>query len=116
MRYLRAGFLSLLAIVLITIAIANRDQVTLTLLPQELGQLIGVNASVDTPLFVVIFCGIIAGVLIGFLWEWLREYKFRAEGNRSAREVNKLQREVRKLQVDKYDEEDEVLALLDRAN
>ena len=116
MRYLRVGFLSLLAIVLITIAIANRDQVTLTLLPQELGQLIGVNASVDTPLFVVIFCGIIAGVLIGFLWEWLREDKFRAEGNRSAREVNKLQREVRKLEVDKYDENDEVLALLDRAN
>tara|TARA_B100000780_G_scaffold214450_1_gene153934 strand:+ start:51 stop:401 length:351 start_codon:yes stop_codon:yes gene_type:complete len=116
MRYLRVGFLSLLAIVLITIAIANRDQVTLTLFPQELGQLIRFNASIDTPLFVVIFCGIIAGVLIGFLWEWLREYKFRAEGSRSALEVNKLQREVRKLEVDKYDEKDEVLALLDRAN
>ena len=116
MRYLRVGFLSLLAIVLITIAIANRDQVTLTLFPQELGQLIRFNASIDTPLFVVIFCGIIAGVLIGFLWEWLREYKFRAEGSRSALEVNKLQREVRKLEVGKYDEKDEVLALLDRAN
>ena len=116
MRYLRVGFLSLLAIVLITIAIANREQVTLTLFPQELGQLIRFNASIDTPLFVVIFCGIIAGVLIGFLWEWLREYKFRAEGSRSALEVNKLQREVRKLEVDKYDEKDEVLALLDRAN
>ena len=116
MRFLRLAFLSLLAIVLITIAIANRGQVSLTLLPQELGHLIGVNASVDTPLFVVIFCGIIAGVLIGFLWEWLREYKFRAEGNRSAREVSKLQREVLKLQVEKYNEKDEILALLDRAN
>jgi hypothetical protein len=46
----------------------------------------------------------------------LREYKLRAEGHRSAREVNKLQRQVRKLQVEKYDEKDEVLALLDRAN
>ena len=116
MRYLRYGFLGLLAILLMTVAVANRSVVTLTLLPVELGVLFGVNKSVETPLFVVIFCGIVAGLLIGFCWEWLREYKLRAEGHRSAQQVNKLQRQVRKLQVEKYDEKDEVLALLDRAN
>ena len=116
MRYLRYGFLGLLAILLMTVAVANRSVVTLTLLPVELGVLFGVNKSVETPLFVVILCGIVAGLLIGFCWEWLREYKLRAEGHRSARQVNKLQRQVRKLQVEKYDEKDEVLALLDRAN
>ena len=116
MRYLRYGFLGLLAILLMTVAVANRSVVTLTLLPAELGVLFGVNKSVETPLFVVILCGIVAGLLIGFCWEWLREYKLRAEGHRSARQVNKLQRQVRKLQVEKYDEKDEVLALLDRAN
>ena len=116
MRYLRYGFLGLLAILLMTVAVANRSVVTLTLLPAELGVVFGVNKSVETPLFVVIFSGIVAGLLIGFFWEWLREYKLRAEGHRSARQVNKLQRQVRKLQVEKYDEKDEVLALLDRAN
>ena len=116
MRYLRYGFLGLLAILLMTVAVANRSVVTLTLLPAELGVLFGVNKSVETPLFVVIFSGIVAGLLIGFFWEWLREYKLRAEGHRSARQVNKLQRQVRKLQVEKYDEKNEVLALLDRAN
>jgi len=116
MRYLRYGFLGLLAILLMTVAVANRSVVTLTLLPVELGVLFGVNKSVETPLFVVILCGIVAGLLIGFCWEWLREYKLRAEGHRSARQVNKLQRQMRKLQVEKYDEKDEVLALLDRAN
>ena len=116
MRYLRYGFLGLLAILLMTVAVANRSVVTLTLLPAELGVLFGVNKSVETPLFVVILCGIVAGLLIGFCWEWLREYKLRAEGHRSARQVNKLQRQVRKLQVEKYDEKDEVLALLDHTN
>ena len=116
MRYLRYGFLGLLGIVLITVAIANREVVTLTLLPAELGALFGLNLSIQIPLFVVIFSGIVAGLFIVFCWEWLREYKLRAEGHRSAREVNKLQRQVRKLQVEKYDEKDEVLALLDRAN
>ena len=116
MRYLRYGFLGLLGIVLITVAIANRGVVTLTLLPAELGALFGLSLSIQIPLFVVIFSGIVAGLFIGFCWEWLREYKLRAEGHRSAREVNKLQRQVRKLQVEKYDEKDEVLALLDRAN
>ena len=116
MRYLRYGFLGLLAILLMTVAVANRSVVTLTLLPAELGVLFGVNKSVEIPLFVVIFSGIVAGLLIGFCWEWLREYKLRAEGHRSARQVNKLQRQMRKLQVEKYDEKDEVLALLDHAN
>ena len=74
MRYLRYGFLGLLGIVLITVAIANRGVVTLTLLPAELGALFGLNLSIQIPLFVVIFSGIVAGLFIGFCWEWLREY------------------------------------------
>jgi hypothetical protein len=53
MRYLRYGFLGLLGIVLITVAIANRGVVTLTLLPAELGALFGLNLSIQIPLFVV---------------------------------------------------------------
>ena len=66
MRYLRYGFLGLLGIVLITVAIANRSVVTLTLLPAELGALFRLNLSIQIPLFVVIFSGIVAGLFIGF--------------------------------------------------
>ena len=55
MRYIRYAFLGTLGAVLVAVALANRDIVTLTLLPQALGDLIGVNMSISLPLFVVIF-------------------------------------------------------------
>ncbi len=113
MTYIRYAFLACLAIALIIVAIANREMVTLTLLPQTLSGLLGVTAQITLPLFVVIFAGIIAGVLIGFVWEWLREHKHRAEAARRAREVEALERELRREKRMKNQNKDEVLALLD---
>lgn len=113
MTYIRYAFLACLAIALIIVATANRDMVTLTLLPQTLAGLVGVTAQITLPLFVVIFAGIIAGVLIGFVWEWLREHKHRAEAARRAREVEALERELRREKRMKNQDKDEVLALLD---
>ena len=116
MRYFRYGLLGVLAFALSCVAIANRGKVTLILFPNDIGDLVGINPSVETPLFLVIFLSVIVGLMIGFCWEWLREYKLRAEGSRSARKVNKLQREVRKLQDSSSGKKDEVLALLERTN
>ncbi|PZX11555.1 LapA family protein [Celeribacter halophilus] len=114
MRYIRYAFLAALAVVLVTVAIANRDVVTLNLLPAELATLSGVTLSVSLPLFVVIFGAIIAGLLIGFVWEWMREYKHRSAASTHKREKEKLAREVSKLKTDKAKNEgDEVLALLE---
>ncbi|MBU2891679.1 LapA family protein [Celeribacter halophilus] len=114
MRYIRYAFLAALAVVLVTVAIANRDVVTLNLLPAELATLSGVTMSVSLPLFVVIFGAIIAGLLIGFVWEWMREYKHRSAASTHKREKEKLAREVSKLKTDKAKNEgDEVLALLE---
>lgn len=115
MRYIRYAFLGALAAVLITLALANRDVVTLSVLPPELSNLIGFTASMSVPLFLVIFASIACGVLIGFFWEWMREYKHRAEASRSRREVNKLEREVTRLKGATAEArgEDEVLALLE---
>lgn len=113
MRTIRYLFLAALAVVLITVALANRAVVTLTLLPSEFGEFIGMNFSIALPLFVVIFGAIIAGLLIGFVWEWMREYKHRAEASTNRRENQRLAREVSKMKVDKAKSEgDEVLALL----
>ena len=116
MRYIRYAFLGGLGIVLIAVALANRGMVTLKLLPTGLSDLVGMNQTIDLPLFVVIFGGIVAGLLIGFVWEWLREHKHRAEAARQGREVRKLNREVRRLKGEKHEGKDEILALLDEAS
>lgn len=115
MRYIRYAFLAILGAVLITIALANRGTVTLTLLPAPLADLLQLNYAVDLPLFVVIFGGIVAGLLIGFVWEWLREHKHRATAARKEREVHDLERKLKREQRKAVasGQQDEVLALLD---
>jgi len=113
MRYIRYAFLAVLAIILISVALANREFVTLTLLPSGLAAIFGVNQSISLPLFVVILLGVVIGVLVGFVWEWLREHKHRAEARRRAREAGKLEAEVQRLKGERHKGRDEVLALLD---
>ncbi|MBV0912737.1 lipopolysaccharide assembly protein LapA domain-containing protein [Anianabacter salinae] len=114
MRYLRYAFLGTLAVCLIVVALANSAPVTLWLLPQDMGTLIGFAPSVTVPLFVPIFGGIVAGLLIGFVWEWLREHRFRAQATRERREREKLEREVRKAGL-REEGGDDVIALLENA-
>jgi hypothetical protein len=52
-------------------------------------------------------------LLIGFLWEWVREYRQRAEGRLKSREVERLRRELAALKVKTADNGDDVLALLE---
>lgn len=117
MRYVRYAFLAALAVVLITVALANRAPVTLHLLPEELSGFLGFSWQVSLPLFIVIFLGLIGGVLIGFIWEWLREYKFRAKAKRAERAAVRLSQEVTHLKRKEAAKQgDEVLALLDEAS
>lgn len=113
MRYIRYAFLAILAVVLVSVALANRESVTLTLLPEGLERMAQMNLSVQLPLFVVILAGIIAGLLIGFVWEWLREHKHRSRARQNAREAGKLEREVKRLKGEKNKGKDEVLALIE---
>lgn len=112
MSYLRAGFLAILAIVLVTVALANRGPVTVSLLPGELSGLLGLSWTATLPFYLIIFVAIIAGILIGFIWEWLREHRYRSTAARERRERQRLEREVRDLKVDEA-KGDDVLALLD---
>ena len=91
MRYIRYFFLGALALVLISVALANRELVNLQLLPTGLSDLLGIQQQISLPLFIVIFGGVIAGLLVGFVWEWLREHKHRAEAARKGTEVRQLQ-------------------------
>ncbi len=113
MRYLRYAFLAVLAIGLVTISVANREAVTLRLLSDELAGWLGIQSAISLPLYVVIFGGIIAGVTVGFIWEWFREHKQRAEASTVRRDKARLEREVSRLQERSSDTKDDVLALLE---
>lgn len=115
MRYIRYALLAALAIVLISVAMANRGVVTLHLLPSALAELTGFGWSIALPLYAVIFASIAAGVLIGFVWEWLREHKHRAAGSQMQRELKQTKREMRRIKGRDGKPQDEVLAILDEA-
>lgn len=113
MHYLRYAFLAAVALVLIVMALANRGAVTLSLLPDDMAAYAGMNFSYQLPLFVVIFLAIVLGLLIGFVWEWFREHKHRAEARSATRDKKALEREVKGLKRRQNAGKDEVLALLD---
>lgn len=116
MRYIRYACIAIFAVALIAVALANSEMVTLQLLPSGVAYLFAVTPEVQLPLFVVIFIGIVVGLLVGFVWEWMREYAVRSENARNAREVRRLQREVKRLRGEKHEGKDEVFALLDEAS
>jgi uncharacterized integral membrane protein len=113
MRYLRYLFLGVLGVVLITVALANRDPVTLHLLPTDVAALTGFSWSLTLPLFLVVFAALVAGIMVGFVWEWLREHRHRAEADYQRRQSTRLEREVKALRTPAPGSQDDVLALLD---
>ena len=115
MKTLRYAFWAIVALCLIIVGLANRGEVVLRAMPQSLADFLGLSPDVSLPLFVVIFIAVAAGLMIGFLWEWVREHRIRAEARARAREVEALRREVADLRAKsgRGEKGDDVLALLD---
>ncbi|MEN8709007.1 MAG: LapA family protein [Paracoccaceae bacterium] len=95
MRYLKYALLALVTIAILVVSLANRDVVTLVLFPNGLAGPIGFNLSVNLPLFIVIFISVAAGLILGIILEWVREYRFRAEGARSKKELRRAHKELK---------------------
>jgi uncharacterized membrane protein YccC len=95
-RFLKTVFWLIVAVVLVTVGLANRGIVTLRVLPEALSGWLGVSPDVDLPLFLVILAGVALGLGIGFIWEWIREIPERAAARNSAREIARLQAEIRR--------------------
>lgn len=115
MRYVRYAVLVLLTLLLLAVALANRAPVQVSLLPESLAALFGVDWSIRMPLFAVLFGGAAAGLMIGFLWEWLREHKHRKAASVHSRQVTRLERELAVMRDSaSLPEQDEVVALLNR--
>ena len=113
MRLIRTLFLFCLATLLFLLSLANSEKVTLYFLPENLTTLFEIEMAVRTPLFLVFFSGIFIGLVIGFLWEWLREYKFRVEANNYKKRLFKAETELSELHATE-NKKDDVLTLLEK--
>ncbi|MEM1351994.1 MAG: lipopolysaccharide assembly protein LapA domain-containing protein [Pseudomonadota bacterium] len=116
MRYIKYALIAVFGAFLIAVAVANRDMVSIQLIPTEVAGWFAMNPQIELPLFIIIFGGIIIGLLVGFVWEWVREHNQRAAAARQAKEMRRLEREVKRLKDEKHEGKDEVLALLDEAS
>lgn len=114
MRYIKYAFLAVIAVAFVTMALANRDMITLAILPDPLVALTGFDFSVTLPLFVIVGVSVLVGLLLGFVWEWLRERSYRAQASSARREAEALRAELgraRKIAPEAH--RDEVLALVE---
>jgi len=117
MKTIRYTFWAVVGLCLILIGLANRDIVTVRAMPEALGELLGLSPDIQLPMFIVVFLGVGAGLLIGFLWEWVREYRIRADARGKSREVESLRRELAQLRGASGGDAggDDVLALLEQS-
>ncbi|PLS23179.1 LapA family protein [Neptunicoccus cionae] len=113
MRYIRYLFLAVIGVCLIVVALANRTPVTLRVMPEELASVFQLSGSITLPLFLVIFMGIVVGLLIGFVWEWMREFKYRNDLSKKGKELHRLERENKVLKAKSGEGTDDVLALIE---
>ena len=68
MRYVRMLLVALLAIILVGVALANRQLVTVSLFPGRLDRYMGGDWQVQMPLFLVIILALLAGMVLGLVW------------------------------------------------
>ncbi|SDW71120.1 LapA family protein [Roseicitreum antarcticum] len=119
MKYIRYAFWTLLALAFVIVALANRNVVTVSLLPQGLGDLIGFNISLTMPLFLILGGAIATGLLLGLVWEWLRERGYRKDATAARAEADNLKTQItreRASGVPVVQRDDDVLALVDGPN
>lgn len=112
MRTLKLIILAVILVVLVVVALANREIVTLNLLPTGMSRIM--PFSVQVPLFIVGLAGVVVGMLIGYIFEWLREHKHRRRAAQKSREAQRLSTEMAKLRNTTGKHEDDVLTLLGR--
>ncbi len=109
MRTIKLILLGIILLGIVVLAVANREVVTVRLLPEGLERLMP-GLAVDLPLFVVSLLSIVTGMVIGYLFEWLREHRYRRRAAEKEREAARLSREVANMRKDQP--KDDVLALL----
>lgn len=90
MKFVRYALLALVLALCVTVAMANRDPVTLALWPDTMTAFLGFGYALTLPLFVMVGGAVGLGLVLGLVWEWLRERGQRAEGAKARRELDRV--------------------------
>lgn len=115
LRLIRTLLLGFIGLLLVIVAVANLQLVTVHLLPPAIARLTGIDRTYELPLFLVILAAMLLGVALGLVWEWIRESGHRTAATQHRRTAVQLEREVNRLRTHAEGPKDDVLALLDRA-
>lgn len=93
-RFLKALVLLPIAVLIVLLAVANRNWVTLSLDPfsQDAPEF-----AMQLPLFAVIFAAVMVGVVIGGTATWLAQGRNRRERRQYRREASQLRGEAERL-------------------
>lgn len=110
MRYVRYTLLALIMIVVVLLALANREMVALKLMPEALSFIF--QRSVELPLFLILVLTLMLGVALGYVLEWGREMRQRREAAEARRTIARQQREIEALKRRSGETKDDVLAIL----
>lgn len=89
-RFLKALVLLPVAIVVVLLAVANRESVTLSFDPFSLEPAF----SLVLPLYAIVFGAVALGIVVGGIGSWLSQGKTRASARHHRREREKLERET----------------------
>lgn len=116
LRFVKLLFLVLVVLALVFLFFANNESVTLNFMPDVMANAMGLPNELTLPLFVVVCGALLVGIVVGFVLEWLREHRFRAEAKTQKREANRLGQEVAAMKGRSSDTQDDVLAILDDAD
>ncbi len=110
MRFVRYVILAAFMVAIIVLAVANKDIVSLHLMPPGLATIY--QAELQLPLFIVLLATLVVGVMLGYLLEWGREMRQRREASETRREIARLRAELDRLTSKTGEKKDDVLALL----
>ena len=90
MKYLRYALLALVLLLCVTVALANREPVTLALWPDTVSAFLGFGYALTLPLFAIVGLAAGLGLVLGLVWEWLRERSVRVEAKQNRRELDRI--------------------------
>ncbi|MGY2050221.1 LapA family protein [Methylobacterium sp. JK268] len=95
-RFLKGLILLPVAVVVVLLAVANRQPVTLSFDPFTEGAPV---FSLTVPLYALLFAAVALGILVGGCGAWLGEGQVRRDRRAKAREVERLRAESERLRV-----------------
>lgn len=115
LRIIKIAFLCLVALALVLLLFSNNEMITVRFLPDNLAEVLQVQNAYTVPLNLFVPAILVLGIVVGFVWEWLREYRYRSEARVQRREATRLSNEVAQMKGTSGDNQNDILAIVDNA-